>query len=155
MSNTLISLLKEVKSRLSEISELKAEIVGKKSDINQLEMDIDSFAPKHLLGQELTIVLKPKMAQVLNSSPDSYRNNIMDLVNKGFVPRHYYYTKNVPEKAAGKKIKVVQIKLKPLITTQNASVLEWVITGLLQKNDGSYGLQQSEFILFDKVELTD
>ena len=155
MSNTLISLLKEVKSRLSEISELKAEIVGKESDINQLEMDIDSFAPKHLLGQELTIVLKPKMAQVFKDSPDSYPNNIMGLVNKGFVPRHHYYTKNIPEKAAGKKIKVVKIKLKPLITTQNASVLEWVITGLLQKNDGSYGLQQSEFILFDKVELTD
>ena len=60
MSNTLISLLKEANSRLSEISELKAEIVGKESDINQLEMDIDSFAPKHLLGQELTIVLNPK-----------------------------------------------------------------------------------------------
>lgn len=155
MSNTLISLLKEANSRLSEISELKAEIVGKESDINQLEMDIDSFAPKHLLGQELTIVLKPKMTQVFDDSPDSYRNNIMDLVNKGFVTRHYYHTKNIPEKAAGKKIKVIQIKLKPLIKTKNVSVLEWVITGLLQKNDGSYGVQQSEFILFDKVELTD
>ena len=155
MSNTLISLLKEVKSRLSEISELKAEIVGKESDISQLEMDIDSFAPKHLLGQELTIVLKPKMAEVFKDSPDSYPNSIMDLVNKGFVPRHYRYTKNIHEKAAGKKIKVVQIKLKPLITTQNASVLELVIIGLLQKNDGSYGLQQSEFILFDKIDLTD
>lgn len=43
MSNTLISLLKEVKSRLSEISELKAEIVGKKSDIKQLEFEFILF----------------------------------------------------------------------------------------------------------------
>ena len=35
MSNTLISLLKEVKSRLSEISELKAEIAGKESDMRK------------------------------------------------------------------------------------------------------------------------
>lgn len=150
MSKTLIESIKQIRTQSDLVAAKQLELYAEKNKVKDLFKEIeDRFAPKHLLGQELTVVLKP------NWKMNEYPEKIKSEIEKGYVVRHPWNTKNFNDKKIGKKFKVTRIEFRQEDNTLKDNQLVWTLVGVTQKLNDEYGSSLSEVKLFDKVELTD
>ena len=150
MSKTLIESIKQIRTQSDLVATKQLELYAEKNKVSVLFKEIeDRFAPKHLLGQELTIILKPDW------KISEYPEKIKAEIEKGCVVRHSWHTKNFNDKKIGKKFKVIRIDLRQEDNSLKNNQLVWTLVGVTQKLNDEYGSSLSEVKIFDKVELTD
>lgn len=87
----------------------------------------------------------------MNEHPEKIKSEI----EKGYVVRHPWNTKNFNDKKIGKKFKVTRIEFRQEDNTLKDNQLVWTLVGVTQKLNDEYGSSLSEVKLFDKVALTD
>ena len=150
MSKTLIESIKQIRTQSDLVATKQLELYAEKNKVSELFKEIeDCFAPKHLLGQELTIILKPDW------EISEYPEKIKAEIEKGCVVRHSWHTKNFNDKKIGKKFKVIRIDLRQEDNSLKNNQLVWTLVGVTQKLNDEYGSSLSEVKIFDKVALTD
>ena len=150
MSKTLIETIKQIRTQKDLIATKQMEIYSEKSKVKELFTEIEErFAPKHLLGQEFTVVLKPDWKH------SDYPEKIKSELDKGNIVKHIWHTKNFKEKKIGKKFKVIHIDFRQEDNSLKNDQLVWTLVGVTQKLNGEYGVVLSEVKLFDKVNLSD
>ena len=150
MSKTLIESIKQIRTQSDLVATKQLELYAEKNKVKDLFKEIeDRFAPKHLLGQELTIILKPDW------KISEYPEKIKAEIEKGCVVRHSWHTKNFNDKKIGKKFKVIRIDLRQEDNSLKNNQLVWTLVGVTQKLNDEYGSSLSEVKIFDKVALTD
>ena len=151
MDKTLIELLKDTRVCTNKISDLQKHIDVERDKSSLICEEIQNrFSPKHLLGQELTIVDEFN----LGFADKEYQKASKDDFNSGKFPTYYYYTKNIGKAQIGKKAKVIQVLLHQ-VKNDEPDVLIWKIIAISQNMDGSYGKREVSTLMFDKVELVD